>query len=55
MNNGVLIAIIAMVGVGIWFVLDYLTPAGFPSWVVFIFIAAAIIAVPFINKKKDGQ
>lgn len=54
MNNGLLVAIIAMVGVGIWFLVDYLTPAGFPSWIIFIFIAAAIIAVPALNKNKKG-
>lgn len=54
MNNGLLVAIIAMVGVAIWFVVDYLTPPGFPSWVIFIVIAAAIIAVPALNKKNKG-
>ncbi len=55
MKNGLLIAIIAMVGLAIWFIVDYLTPAGFPSWVVFIFIAAGIIAVPALNKNGKGQ
>ena len=53
MKTGVLIAVIAMVAVGIWFLIDYLAP-GSPSWVVFIFAAAAMVAVGGLEyKKKD--
>lgn len=44
LNKGVLIAIIAMVSVALWFIIDHLAP-GSPSWVVYIFCAAAILAV----------
>lgn len=54
MKTGVLIAIIAMVAVGIWFVIDYLAP-GSPSWVVFIFAAAAMIGVGAREYKNKGN
>lgn len=44
MKTGLIIAIIAMVTVALWFIIDYLAP-GSPSWVVYIFGAAAIIGV----------
>ena len=53
LNKGVLIAIIAMVSVGIWFIIDHFAP-GSPSWVVFIFCAAAIIGVGAWGN-KDGN
>lgn len=53
MKTGALIAVIAMVAVGIWFVIDYVAP-GSPSWVVFIFAAAAIVAVGAREYKNKG-
>lgn len=44
MKTGLIIAIIAMVTVALWFIIDYLAP-GSPSWVVYIFGGAAIIGV----------
>lgn len=44
MKTGLIIAIIAMVTVALWFVINYLAPDS-PSWVVYILGAAAIIGV----------
>ena len=54
LNKGVLIAIIAMVSVALWFIIDYLAP-GSPSWVVYIFCAAGIIAVTAWGNKGEGN
>ena len=54
MKTSLLIAIIAMVAVGLWFVIDYLAP-GSPSWVVFIFAAAAMLAVGGLEYKKKNK
>ena len=51
MKTGLIIAVIAMVAVGIWFVVDYLAP-GSPSWVVFIFAAAAMLAVGGMGTRR---
>jgi len=51
MKMGLAIAVIAMVTVGIWFIVDYLAP-GSPSWVVYIFGAAAMLAVGGMAYKK---
>jgi hypothetical protein len=53
LNKGALIAIIAMVSVALWFIIDHLAP-GSPSWVVYIFCAAAILGVGAWGR-KDGD
>ncbi len=53
LNKGVLIAIIAMATVGLWFIISYMAP-GSPSWVVYIFGAAAMIGVSAWGR-KDGN
>ena len=54
LNKGVIIAIIAMVTVGLWFVIDHFVP-GSPSWVVYIFGAAAIIGVAAWGNKGGNN
>lgn len=54
LNKGVIIAIIAMVSVGLWFIINHLAP-GSPSWVVYIFCAAAIIGVSAWGNKGGGN
>jgi len=54
LSKGVIIAIIAMVTVGLWFVIDHFAP-GSPSWVVYIFGAAAIIGVAAWGNKGGSN
>ena len=54
LSKGVIIAIIAMVTVGLWFVIDHMAP-GSPSWVVYIFGAAAIIGVAAWGNKGGNN
>lgn len=54
LNKGVLIAIIAMVTVAIWFIVDHFAP-GSPSWVVYIFGAAAMVGVGAWGHKDGGN
>ena len=54
LSKGVIIAIIAMVSVAVWFLIDYLAP-GSPSWIVFILCAAAIIGVSAWGRKDGGS
>lgn len=54
LSKGVIIAIIAMVTVGLWFVIDHFAP-GSPSWVVYIFGAAAIIGVAAWGNKGGNN
>lgn len=54
LSKGVIIAIIAMVTVGLWFIIDHFAP-GSPSWVVYIFGAAAIIGVAAWGNKGGSN
>ena len=46
--------IIAMVAVGVWFIVNYLAP-GSPSWVVYIFGGAAMLAACGMAYKKGTK
>ena len=55
MKSGSIIAAIAIASVLIYFILNYLAP-GFPSWLIFIVCALAIVIVGGImNKNKDDK
>lgn len=48
---GLIIAIAAIVSVGLYFVVNYVAP-GSPSWVVFFIVPITVLAVGLVKKDK---